>query len=131
MEHRWGRRQATDIDVHFWAPATSGTGRILNVSSTGAYLETSVKLRVCSLVHLEPADTAPPGAARTAAIVVRRTPAGVGLEWCEKDGLFSRFIFPPHRLTCQKADPCHALCSCKAHTVQAPGLKKLRCQWPR
>jgi hypothetical protein len=92
MEHRWGRRQATDIDVDITAHAASGTGRILNISSTGAYLETSVKLRLCSLVYLERADCAL-GAPRTAAIVVRRTSVGVGLEWCE-EGLFQRLYLP-------------------------------------
>jgi hypothetical protein len=83
MEHRWGPRQATDITVRFVArPGTAEIGRVLNISLTGAYLETRVPLRQFSLVYLEPIT---PGSEpqRIAASVVRQDARGVGLEWCE------------------------------------------------
>jgi hypothetical protein len=55
MEHRWGHRKSTNVAVRFVAmPATIGTGRVINVSLTGAFLETQVPLRLLSLVYLEP-----------------------------------------------------------------------------
>jgi hypothetical protein len=86
MDHRWGRRQPTDVAVRFVAKAgMTGTGRVLNISLTGAYLETRVPLRLLSLVYLEP-ETSLSGddtRRRIAASVVRRDALGVGLEWCE------------------------------------------------
>ena len=84
MEHRWGRRQSTDIAVRFVAKAgVTGTGRVLNVSLTGAYLETRAPLRLLSLVYLEPDSSGDDNRRRIAASVVRRDALGVGLEWCD------------------------------------------------
>jgi hypothetical protein len=86
MDHRWGRRQPTDIAVRFVAkPGTTETGRVLNISLTGAYLETQVPLRLLSVVYLEPATPTADagGSGGIAASVVRRDALGVGLEWCE------------------------------------------------
>ena len=85
MEHRWGRREPTDVAVNFVVYGTTGTGRVLNVSLTGAYLETSIPPRLLSVVHLQLARTASAAAERIAATVVRRDPWGVGLEWCESE----------------------------------------------
>jgi len=86
MEHRWGQRQSTDVMVRFVnLPATIGMGRLLNISVTGAYMETTMRLRRLSLVYLEPA--APLSSrgrlGRIAASVVRLDKAGVGLEWSD------------------------------------------------
>jgi hypothetical protein len=86
MDHRWGRRQPTDVAVRFVAKAgMTGTGRVLNISLTGAYLETRVPLRLLSLVYLEPDTLASGDDIRRciAASVVRRDALGVGLEWCD------------------------------------------------
>jgi hypothetical protein len=87
MEHRWGRRQPTDIAVRVIGKLLGATvtGRVLNISLTGAYLETTALLRVHALVHLETSGTASAagGSRRHAASVVRRDATGVGLEWCE------------------------------------------------
>ena len=96
MDHRWGRRQPTDVVVQFVTRlGVTGTGRVLNISLTGAYLETQVPLRLRSVVYLEPA--APASAdhrRRIAASVVRQDAPGVGLEWCElmneKANLYAR-----------------------------------------
>jgi PilZ domain len=86
MEHRWGRREATDVAVYFVANSgTAGTGRVLDVSLTGAYLETLVPLRLLSVIYLTLDATAfTPGKAQCiAATVVRSDGRGVGLEWYE------------------------------------------------
>jgi hypothetical protein len=85
MEHRWGKREPTDVEVNFVVYGTTGTGRVLNVSLTGAYLETSIPPRLLSVVYLQLARTASAAAERIAATVVRRDPWGVGLEWCESE----------------------------------------------
>jgi hypothetical protein len=90
MEHRWGRRYDTDVAVRFVAlPGTIGTGRVTNISLTGAFMETSCKLRLLCVVYIEGLDSNKErdkrGAAkRLAATVVRRCSAGVGLEWCDR-----------------------------------------------
>jgi hypothetical protein len=85
MEHRWGKREPTDVAVNFVVYGTTGTGRVLNVSLTGAYLETSIPPRLLSVVYLQRARPASAAAERIAATVVRRDPWGVGLEWCESE----------------------------------------------
>jgi hypothetical protein len=86
MEHRRGRRQATNFPVRFFAASgITGMGRILNISSSGAFMETNAQLRPLSLVYLESA-TQPFGngeVRRITASVVRRDAIGVGIEWCE------------------------------------------------
>ena len=84
MEKHRGHRRATDITVQFFTrPTTIGIGRVLNVSATGAFMETQLPLRLLSVLYLEP--TAPAGSTggRIAATVVRCSATGVGLEWCE------------------------------------------------
>jgi len=86
MEHRWGRRQPINLMVRFFAMSgMAGVGRLLNISSTGVFLATTARLRLLSLVYLEPA--AAPfweiQSRRIAASVVRQDAIGVGLEWCE------------------------------------------------
>jgi hypothetical protein len=86
MEHRWGQRQATDVEVYFAANSgTAGTGRVLDVSLTGAYLETLVPLRLLSVIYLKLDATALTQGKEQciAATVVRSDARGVGLEWCE------------------------------------------------
>ena len=86
MEHRWGSRKSTDVAVRFVAmPATMGTGRVVNISLTGAFMETQVQLRLLSLVYLQPFGPVSDGDQknRLVASVVRQTALGVGLEWCD------------------------------------------------
>ena len=87
MDHRWGQRRATNIAVHVVATSGStGAARVVNVSLTGAFLETSVPFRMNSLVYLAPflPDNSIPGSKRIAANVVRHDALGVGLEWYER-----------------------------------------------
>jgi hypothetical protein len=86
MERHRGQRHSTDVMVQFFTrPGTVGVGRVLNVSATGAFMETGRPLRPLSVVYLEPTDPlrADSAVGRLAATVVRCTPTGVGLEWCE------------------------------------------------
>jgi hypothetical protein len=84
MEQHRGQRHSTDATVRiFTRPHTIGVGRVLDVSATGAFLETALALRPQSLLYLEPISLVPAGRAseRIAATVVRCTPKGVGLAW--------------------------------------------------
>jgi hypothetical protein len=86
MDHRWGRRQPTDVAVRVIAKwGARGKGRLADVSLTGAYLETPMTLRLHSLIFVACAekDLADGIGKRIAANVVRRDARGVGLEWCE------------------------------------------------
>jgi hypothetical protein len=85
MDHRWGQRESTDVIVHVVARSgMTGMARVVNVSLTGAYLETSVPLRLRSVVFLQPSqEDAHPYGNRVAANVVRQDELGVGLEWCQ------------------------------------------------
>jgi hypothetical protein len=88
MEQRRGLRHDTDVAVRFVAlPATIGTGRVTNISLTGAFMETARKLPLKSVVYIEGLETLKERGKhaarnRLAATVVRRCSAGVGLEWC-------------------------------------------------
>jgi len=86
MDHRWGQRQATNIAVHVAATSgTTGAARVVNVSLTGAYLETSLPLRLHALVYVRSSRDNSAGASkRIAAHVVRHDALGVGLEWCQE-----------------------------------------------
>jgi hypothetical protein len=86
MEHRWGSRKSIDVPVRFIAlPATIGTGRITNVSMTGAFLETRAQLRPMAMLYVEMTHLLqePGRRKRLSASVVRKTDLGVGIEWCE------------------------------------------------
>ena len=86
MEHRWGSRVQTNFAVRLvGSPGTIGSGRLRNVSVTGAFVETRLSLPLLAVVHVEPIPS-PSGrtaARRIAACAVRRTSDGVGLEWCD------------------------------------------------
>jgi len=86
MEHRWGNRMSADVAVRVvTSSATINLGRLLNVSTTGAFVETKSILRLLSIVDIEPIAAASVDLAvgRIAACVVRNTGTGVGLEWCD------------------------------------------------
>lgn len=96
MEHRWGSRKKIDVPVRFVAlPTRIGTGRITNISMTGAFIETDEQLRPTAVLYVEMIHRSqePGPSRRLSAIVVRKTAAGVGIEWCEaasKSPLYAR-----------------------------------------
>jgi hypothetical protein len=84
MEHRWGQRVSADVIVRLIAaPGAIGTGRLRNVSATGAFVQTNLNLPLLTPVRVEwiagPPPTGHPCAGR--AYVVRQVAAGVGIEW--------------------------------------------------
>ena len=84
MEHRWGKRQATELRVRFVSGNKIGTGCLTNVSVTGAFMRTKAQLRLLSVVSLSSSPrTTKMKSKGVTAFVVRRESAGVGLEWCE------------------------------------------------
>jgi hypothetical protein len=90
MEHRWGRREEIDVMVRFLVfPNQIGTGRVLNISVSGAFLETTLALRRKALVYLEPTVWSPSKgrAKRIVGSVIRTAPTGAGLEWCESQAM--------------------------------------------
>jgi hypothetical protein len=84
MEHRWGRRQSTDLKVRFVSRTKIGTGCLSNVCVTGAFMRTKAHLRLLSVLNLSIASRSRKANDKgVAAFVVRQDSAGVGLEWCE------------------------------------------------
>jgi hypothetical protein len=84
MEHRWGRRQSTDLKVRFVSRTKIGTGCLSNVSVTGAFMKTKAHLRLLSVLNLSIAPRSKKAKPKgVTAFVVRQDSAGVGLEWCE------------------------------------------------
>jgi hypothetical protein len=82
MEHRWGNRHAANLPVSFALQSgKQGVGRVLNISTTGAYLQTEVPLRLLTLIDLTITAGLVPSGTRLAACVVRCDESGVGLEW--------------------------------------------------
>ena len=54
MEHRWGQRVSADVIVRLiGAPGAIGTGRLCNVSATGAFVETNLHLPLLTPVRVE------------------------------------------------------------------------------
>ncbi|HYJ39371.1 MAG TPA: PilZ domain-containing protein [Steroidobacteraceae bacterium] len=88
MEHRWGQRMRCLARVRLSAGAeNTGAGRVRDVSSSGAYIETSfdipVHARVTLLVQGNESSTR---VVEIAASVARRDREGIGVEWCDTPG---------------------------------------------
>jgi len=86
MEHRWGLRIPCSAEVRIAAAAgAAGTGRLRDVSTSGAFIATGVVLPLFAQVEIA---VHIPGAASgvgpgTRANIVRFTPEGFAVEWCE------------------------------------------------
>lgn len=84
MEHRWGQRIPCRARVRLSANTRiSGEGRVRDVSSSGAFIETAVELPVGTPLILLVVGELPTLGAEVAATVVRTQSDGVGVEWCE------------------------------------------------
>jgi hypothetical protein len=83
MEHRYVRRYEVEIPVYARAypGVVSSVGCLLNVSVTGGFLLTTLPAELHSNVSLQLMDDElyP----RLEGKVVRRSFAGLGIEWCE------------------------------------------------
>lgn len=77
MEHRWGQRHALDRMVSLHAGGWHVPARLMNISSSGAYLLCAVPDAsvVCVQFRQELRST------RLVAYVVRRSGDGIGVEW--------------------------------------------------
>jgi hypothetical protein len=86
MEHRWGIRRTLAVGVKLYVPQRPpGFGRLLNASSSGAYVATRAKLPIMSRVHVALGwdESQGGGRHRIAAHVVRVDTSGIGIEWAE------------------------------------------------
>lgn len=85
MEHRWGSRRPCRAHVCVSAGGgIAGTGRLRNVSTSGAFLETALPLPLFGQVAV--AILRDDGAVHTiefTATVVRREADGYGIEWTD------------------------------------------------
>ncbi len=86
MEHRWGRRIPCGTAVRLSAsPGLAGMGRLRDVSMSGAFVETPLRLPLFSTVEIAmpPREDAGGRDIEVAAIVVRTDGDGAGVEWLE------------------------------------------------
>lgn len=84
-EGRWGDRVRVNIPVEVSGNAmTSADGCIKNLSLSGALVKADADLRLHALIQLSIKAPSPaPRAATVTAYVSRKTPEGVGVEWCQ------------------------------------------------
>ena len=85
MEHRWGQRMHCQARTRLSAgDGISGTGSVRDVSTSGAFIETTLDLpmhtRVTLIVQGNESAT---HEVEIAASVARVDRDGVGVEWCE------------------------------------------------
>jgi hypothetical protein len=85
MEHRWGQRLSCQARVRISAgDGVSGTGRVRDVSSSGAFIEATLALPIQTHVKLwVMGNESSTRAVEIAAVVVRGARDGIGVEWCE------------------------------------------------
>jgi PilZ domain len=86
MEHRWGERVGVDIPVRITGhPFNVRTGRLSNLSVSGAFIRAEVDVRPLSriLVAIELPHRPKSDAPMVAAFVARKLKDGIGIEWCE------------------------------------------------
>ena len=84
IEHRWGKRIPCSAPLRIVAPEFSAAARLRDLSMSGAFVETTVPLRLFMPVTL--AILREDGSQREQnlrALVVRHGEGGVGVEWCE------------------------------------------------
>jgi len=87
MEHRWGRRILCGSRVRLSAGAgIRGGGKLRNVSTSGAFIETALELPLFSRLTLAVIRNDPTREIDTLASVVRVERDGVAVEWCETPG---------------------------------------------
>lgn len=84
MEHRWGQRTSVDLIVSLRGlPGAIGVGRLRDVSTSGAFLQTNLDLPLLSQLYVELVGNSSPLACSCEgrAFVVRKAFGGVGIEW--------------------------------------------------
>jgi len=85
MEHRCGTRHKVDIAVYARAHAgvVSAVGWLHDVSVTGGFLQTTLPAQPLAHISLRLIDAEGQLGPRLEGQVIRRTPTGLGIEWCE------------------------------------------------
>ncbi len=86
MENRWGQRVGVDIPVRITGqPFAVRTGRLSNLSVSGAFIKAEFQLRLLSRIQvaIELPHCSRHDAPIIAACVARKGKDGVGIEWCE------------------------------------------------
>jgi hypothetical protein len=96
MEHRWGERVGVDIPVRVTGhPFTVRTGRLYNLSVSGAFIRADLDVRPLSriLVAIDLPHRPKSDAPMIPAFVTRKLKDGIGVEWCEfKPPAISRLL---------------------------------------
>ena len=83
MEHRWGQRVSVNRRIRLACrPYAIGSGWLRDVSTSGAYLETKLRLPLLAQVAVELEPLAD-GVQHLTACVVRSDDKGLGIEWAE------------------------------------------------
>jgi hypothetical protein len=85
MEHRWGQRLRCQARVSISAgPGITGTGCVRDVSTSGAFIETTLHLPIQARVMLlVQGNESAPHPVAIAASVARVADDGIGVEWCD------------------------------------------------
>jgi hypothetical protein len=86
MEHRWGTRKTLDVGVKLYIEGKlPAFGRILNASSSGAYIALGAALPIMTRVHVALGWDTSKRCHRCpiTAYVVRTDVRGIGIEWQE------------------------------------------------
>jgi hypothetical protein len=86
MEHRWGERIGVDMPVRIaGGPFAVRTGRLLNLSVSGAAIDTSLELRpLCRIqIFIDTPHQVRSEVPGLDAYVTRVARQSIGLEWCE------------------------------------------------
>lgn len=96
MDHRWGRREPVAADVRLaCCTCVAATGRLDNVSMSGAFVRTSARPPLLSQVrviaYLRCLD-GPRQRYEADACVVRHSDAGIGIEWLELSPVLFRVL---------------------------------------
>jgi hypothetical protein len=86
MEHRWGERVGVDIPVRLTVrPFSVKSGRLTNLSLSGAFIKGGVDVRVLSRIQvvIEVPSRFKHATPIVSAYVARKFKDGIGVEWCE------------------------------------------------
>jgi PilZ domain len=84
MDHRWGARTSVNLNVRvICQPGAIAPGWLADVSISGAFVRTELKMQLLSPVRIMVIDRLPSGrrSMDLPAYVVRRDREGMGLEW--------------------------------------------------
>ncbi len=85
LEHRWGQRMRCRARARMFAGAgITGAGHLRDISSSGAFIESTLELSVGTrVVLLVLGNDSATRTVELAASVARVGRDGVGVEWCE------------------------------------------------